>query len=78
MRSLRDRRCGHRQTKGPGSTTRGVPDGWARSRHDARYRQAKATKRGGMADEQSESADSTEECGELTPEDPREGSGRPV
>jgi hypothetical protein len=78
MRSLRVWRCGRRGRKGPGSTTRGVPGGWARRRHDARYRQAKATKCGGMADEQSESADSTDERGELTPEDPREGSGRPV
>jgi hypothetical protein len=31
-----------------------------------------------MAGEQSESADSTAERGELAPEDPWEGSGRPV
>jgi hypothetical protein len=55
-----------------------VPGGWTQRRQSAKYRQAKATKCGGMADEQSESADSTDERGELTPEDPREGSGRPV
>jgi len=78
MRSLRAMRCGRRSRKGPGSTTREVPGGWTRRRHDARYRQAKATKCGGMADEQSESADSTEEGGERTRADPLEGSGRPV
>ena len=51
---------------------------WKRRRHGAGYRQAKATKCGGRVEQQSESADSTEEGGELTPEDPREGSGRPV
>ena len=40
-----------------------------------RYRQAKATKRGGMEDEESESTDSTVEVGELGREDPPEGSG---
>jgi len=41
------------------------------------YRQAKATKRGGMEGEKSEFTDSTEEVGEPTPGDPVEGSGGP-
>jgi len=41
------------------------------------YRQAKATKRGGTEDEESESTDSTAEVGEPTPGDPVEGSGGP-
>lgn len=49
-----------------------------RTGHNAGYHHATATKSGGMADEQSESADSTGERGELAPEDPREGSGRRV
>jgi len=38
------------------------------------YRQAKATKRGGMDGRKSQRLDSTREAGELTPEDPVEGS----
>ena len=38
------------------------------------YRQAKATKRGGMDDRKSQRLDSTVEAGELAPEDPGEGS----
>ena len=39
------------------------------------YREAKATKRRGTGDEDSESADSTGEVGEPAPGDPAEGSG---
>lgn len=41
------------------------------------YGEAKATKRRGTEDEDSESADSTGEVGEPAPGDPAEGSGRP-
>lgn len=48
---------------------------------DPRYRQAKATKRGGMDGRKSQRCDSTVEAGELAPEDPVKGSaasaGRP-
>jgi len=77
MCSLRERWCGRRDRSSPGPPQR-CPGGGSEQGTNAGYRQAKATKRGGMADEQSESADSTVERGELAPEDPREGSGRPV
>lgn len=45
-----------------------------KERMQPRYRQAKATKCGGMGGRKSQHFDSTDETGELVPEDPVEGS----
>ncbi len=69
------RRRGRRDRSGPGLRGSSTP----RERTGAKqwYRRAKATKRGGMEGEGSESTDNTEEIGEPAPGDPVEESGGP-
>ena len=65
--------CRHTNASRP----RGRPTPAGANRAHAWYRQAKATKCGGMGGEKSEFADTTAEVGEPAPRDPAEGSGGP-